>query len=53
MYLELVYSDVGYYNIDFVRIISMWVWLAEKYCWPSDVDYQIGIVELGNNRALQ
>ena len=53
MYLGIIYYDVGYCNKGSVRVISMWVVLAINHCWPSDVDYQIGIVELGNNRALQ
>ena len=51
MYLEIICYDVGYCNKGSVRVISMRVWLAEKYYWPSDVDYQI--VKVDNSLCYQ
>ena len=49
----IVYYDVGYYNINFIRFIIMYVWLAANYCYPVDEDYRIGIVEVGNNKLCE
>ena len=46
----IVYYDVGYFNIGFERVISMWVWLAANCCFLFYVDYGIGIVGVGNNK---
>ena len=48
--MKKVYYDVGYYNIDFIRVILMQVWLAANYCKPVDEDYRMGIVKVENNK---
>ena len=32
IYLKIVYYDVGYYNLGFIRVIIMNVWLTANYC---------------------
>ena len=43
---------VGYFNIDFIKVISTSVWLAANYCLPLYVDYGIEKVEVGSRNIL-
>ena len=52
IFFRIVYRDVGYYSIDFIRVIiycnvSL---IGGKILLTVDNDYRIGIVEVENNK---
>ena len=42
--------DNIYYDVGFIRVFIIQVWLAANHCLPVDNDYRIGIVEVGSNK---
>ena len=49
----IVYYDVDYFRIGFVKVILILVWLGLNYCLSLYVDYVIWKLEIGSNKLCK